>query len=75
VSTKTMRMVVTCVALGGALIGMRFNTLVECTEFYMMHVDEVLKDPDAWQDLFSVDPMDVMAKCRSKYSPPAIRSR
>jgi len=38
----------TCVVLAAALGGLMYTTLAEGTEYYI-HVDEVMKDPAAWQ--------------------------
>ena len=43
-SSKAIKIAVTCVVLVGALGGLMYTTLAEGTEYYM-HVDEVLKDP------------------------------
>jgi cytochrome c-type biogenesis protein CcmE len=45
---KAIKIAVTCIVLAGALAGLMYTTLSEGTEYYM-HVDEVLKDPSAWQ--------------------------
>jgi cytochrome c-type biogenesis protein CcmE len=47
-STKAIKIGVTCVVLAAALGGLMYTTLSEGTEYYM-HVDEVLNDPAAWQ--------------------------
>jgi cytochrome c-type biogenesis protein CcmE len=47
-STKAIKIAVTCVVLCGALVGLMYTTLQEGTEYYM-HVDEVMADPPAWQ--------------------------
>ena len=44
---KTMKMLVTTLALTVALGGLLWGTLAEGTEYYM-HVDEVMAEPDAW---------------------------
>lgn len=46
---KAIKIAVTCLVLSGALGGLLFTTLKEGTEYYI-HVDEVMKDPDAWQN-------------------------
>ena len=46
---KAIKIAVTCLVLTGALGGLRYTTLAEGTEYYI-HVDEVMKDPAAWQD-------------------------
>jgi cytochrome c-type biogenesis protein CcmE len=48
-STKAVKIAVTCLVLAGALGGLMYTTLVEGTEYYI-HVDEVMKDPAAWQN-------------------------
>ena len=48
-SHKAMKIAVTCVVLLGALGGLMYTTLSEGTEYYI-HVDEVMKDPTAWQN-------------------------
>ena len=47
-STKFIKIAVTCLVLAGALGGLMYTTLAEGTEYYM-HVDEVMKDPNAWR--------------------------
>lgn len=47
-STKAIKIGVTCVALCAALGGLMYTTLAEGTEYYI-HVDEVMNDPSAWQ--------------------------
>ena len=47
-STKVIKIAVTCLVLAAALGGLMYTTLAEGTEYYI-HVDEVMKDPDAWQ--------------------------
>jgi cytochrome c-type biogenesis protein CcmE len=47
-TSKALKIGVTCVALAAALGGLMYTTLAEGTEYYM-HVDEVMKDPSAWQ--------------------------
>jgi cytochrome c-type biogenesis protein CcmE len=47
-SSKAIKIAVTCVALAAALGGLLYTTLSEGTEYYM-HVDEVMNDPSAWQ--------------------------
>jgi cytochrome c-type biogenesis protein CcmE len=47
-SAKALKIVVTCVVLAGALGGLMYTSLAEGTEYYI-HVDEVMKDPSAWQ--------------------------
>jgi cytochrome c-type biogenesis protein CcmE len=46
---KTIKIAVTCLVLAGALGGLMYTTLAEGTEYYI-HVDEVMKDPAAWQN-------------------------
>jgi cytochrome c-type biogenesis protein CcmE len=46
---KTIKIAVTCLVLAGALGGLMYTTLAEGTEYYI-HVDEVMKDPVAWQN-------------------------
>jgi cytochrome c-type biogenesis protein CcmE len=48
-TTKTLKIAVTCLVLAGALGGLMYTTLAEGTEYYI-HVDEVMKDPAAWQN-------------------------
>jgi len=48
-SSKTIKIAVTCLVLAGALGGLMYTTLAEGTEYYI-HVDEVMKDPAAWQN-------------------------
>ena len=48
-SAKAMKIGVTCVVLAAlALGGLMYTTLSEGTEYYI-HVDEVMKEPAAWQ--------------------------
>ena len=47
-NTKAIKIAVTCVVLAAALGGLMYTTLSEGTEYYI-HVDEVMKDPAAWQ--------------------------
>jgi cytochrome c-type biogenesis protein CcmE len=47
-TSKALKIGVTCVALSAALGGLMYTTLSEGTEYYM-HVDEVMKDPAPWQ--------------------------
>ena len=47
-TSKALKIGVTCVALSAALGGLMYTTLAEGTEYYM-HVDEVMKDPAAWK--------------------------
>jgi cytochrome c-type biogenesis protein CcmE len=47
-TSKALKIGVTCVALSAALGGLMYTTLSEGTEYYM-HVDEVMKDPSAWE--------------------------
>jgi cytochrome c-type biogenesis protein CcmE len=47
-STKAIKIALTCVVLCGALVGLMYTTLQEGTE-YFMHVDEVMANPPAWQ--------------------------
>jgi len=46
---KTLKIGLTVLVLSLAFAGLLWSTLSEGTEYYM-HVDEVLADPDAWQD-------------------------
>ena len=48
-SPKAIKIAVTCAVLVAALGGLMYTTLSEGTEYYI-HVDEVMKDPAAWQD-------------------------
>ena len=45
---KAIKIAVTLVVLAGALGGLMYTTLAQGTEYYI-HVDEVMKDPAAWQ--------------------------
>jgi cytochrome c-type biogenesis protein CcmE len=47
-SSKAIKIAVTCVVLAAALGGLMYTTLAEGTEYYM-HVDEVMNNPSAWQ--------------------------
>ena len=47
-TSKALKIGVTCVALSAALGGLMYTTLSEGTEYYM-HVDEVMNNPSAWQ--------------------------
>ena len=47
-SSKAIKIAVTCAVLAAALGGLLYTTLSEGTEYYM-HVDEVMNDPKAWQ--------------------------
>jgi cytochrome c-type biogenesis protein CcmE len=47
-STKPIKIGATLVILGLAFAGLMYSTLSEGTEYYK-HVDEVMKDPGAWQ--------------------------
>jgi cytochrome c-type biogenesis protein CcmE len=47
-STKAIKIAVTCIVLVGALAGLMYTTLSEGTEYYM-HVDEVMTNPMSWQ--------------------------
>ena len=47
-SSKAVKIAVTCVVLAAALGGLLYTTLSDGTEYYM-HVDEVMTDPSAWQ--------------------------
>jgi cytochrome c-type biogenesis protein CcmE len=46
---KAIKIAVTSLVLAGALGGLMYTTLAEGTEYYI-HVDEVMKDPAAWQN-------------------------
>jgi cytochrome c-type biogenesis protein CcmE len=46
---KAIKIAVTCLVLAGGLGGLMYTTLSEGTEYYI-HVDEVMKDPAAWQN-------------------------
>ena len=45
---KAIKIALTCVVLSAALGGLMYTTLAEGTEYYI-HVDEVMRDPAAWQ--------------------------
>ena len=47
-SSKAVKILVTCVVLAGALGGLMYTTLADGTEYYK-HVDEVMNDPSAWE--------------------------
>ena len=47
-SSKAIKIAVTCVVLAAALGGLMYTTLAEVTEYYM-HVDEVMNDPSHCQ--------------------------
>jgi len=47
-SSKAVKILVTCVVLSGALGGLMYTTLADGTEYYK-HVDEVMNDPSAWE--------------------------
>jgi cytochrome c-type biogenesis protein CcmE len=47
-TSKAIKIGVTCVVLAAALGGLMYTTLSEGTEYYK-HVDEVMSDPTAWQ--------------------------
>ena len=47
-SSKALKIGVTCVVLAAALGGLMYTTLAEGTEYYK-HVDEVMTDPTAWE--------------------------
>jgi len=47
-SSKALKIAVTCIVLAGALGGLMYTTLAEGTEYYV-HVDEVMANPAAWQ--------------------------
>ena len=47
-SPKAIKIAGTCIVLAAALGGLMYTTLAEGTEYYI-HVDEVMKDPSAWQ--------------------------
>jgi len=44
---KTVKTIITTLALTAALGGLLWGTLAEGTEYYM-HVDEVMAEPEAW---------------------------
>ena len=46
---KAIKIAVTSLVLAGALGGLMYTTLAQGTEYYI-HVDEVMKDPAAWQN-------------------------
>ena len=46
---KAIKIATTCLVLAGALGGLMYTTLEKGTEYYI-HVDEVMKDPGAWQN-------------------------
>jgi cytochrome c-type biogenesis protein CcmE len=46
--TKAFKIALTCVVMAAALGGLMYTTLQGGTEYYI-HVDEVMKDPAAWQ--------------------------
>src|SRR5262245_35276337 len=47
-SSKAIKIAVTCCVLAAALGGLMYTTLAEGTEYYM-HVDEVMANPSAWE--------------------------
>ena len=47
-SSRPIKIGATLVILGLAFAGLMYSTLSEGTEYYK-HVDEVMRDPDAWQ--------------------------
>lgn len=47
-SAKPIKIGATVLIIGLALVGLMYSTLSEGTEYYK-HVDEVMKDPTAWQ--------------------------
>ena len=47
-TSKAIKIAVTCVVLAGALAGLMYTTLAQGTEYYI-HVDEVMSNPAAWQ--------------------------
>ena len=47
-SSKALKIVVTCAVLLAALGGLMYTTLADGTEYYM-HVDEVMTNPAKWQ--------------------------
>ncbi len=47
-TTKAIKILVTCAVLVAALGGLMYTTLAEGTEYYI-HVDEVMQDPEAWK--------------------------
>ena len=47
-SSKAIKIAVTCAVLAAALGGLMYTTLAEGTEYYI-HVDEVMNNPSAWQ--------------------------
>ena len=47
-TSKAIKIALTCVVLVAALGGLMYTTLSEGTEYYI-HVDEVMQNPAAWQ--------------------------
>ena len=47
-TSKAIKIAVTCVVLAGALAGLMYTTLAQGTEYYI-HVDEVMSSPRDWQ--------------------------
>jgi cytochrome c-type biogenesis protein CcmE len=47
-TSKAIKIAVTCVVLAAALGGLMYTTLAQGTEYYI-HVDEVMSNPAAWQ--------------------------
>ena len=47
-TSKAIKIALTCVVLAAALGGLMYTTLSEGTEYYI-HVDEVMQNPSAWQ--------------------------
>src|SRR4051794_6879190 len=46
--SKALKIALTCMVLAAALGGLLYTALSEGTEYYK-HVDEVMRDPEAWQ--------------------------
>jgi cytochrome c-type biogenesis protein CcmE len=47
-TSKAIKIAVTCTVLAAALGGLMYTTLAQGTEYYI-HVDEVMNNPSAWQ--------------------------
>jgi cytochrome c-type biogenesis protein CcmE len=47
-SSKAIKIAVTCLVLAGAVGGLMYTTLQEGTEYYI-HVDEVMTNPSSWE--------------------------